>query len=578
MRVLPCRLVNSCAGTRQLGWRTTLCSLLFVHWLLLSGLREGANAQPATELWTDQVLHQLLFQDPNQHIQLLGQVSDAEGSLVRTFMSPAHMRSAALIRKWMREAGMLTWMDNVGNVHGRVEGRNGSAPVLLLGSHYDTVVDAGKYDGALGILVGIAAIKAAVLQAAAEQDHITKEQLAVALEDGADLHNVIGDKLHGLLENPVELIAFSDEEGLRFQTTFLGSRAVSGALVKHGLLKSTDHNGMTVAEVLQMHGFDGSEQAISQLAMDPAGVRGYVEVHLEQGPVLEAKGLPLAPVSAIAGQTRLSVSVLGSQGHAGTVPMSIRRDPVSAAAESIAMVERRCGGGRYAPDNATANAGFSEANNLVCTVGSVTLWPGASNVIAGSTNFTIDIRCRSDAVRQQVVQDVVLDIENICQRRGIACRVEKKHEAAATHCDAGIIADLVSAARDSEQVYIRALRGATGVSTEPHIPVSTCTWDTGQAAGGPAMAISRSPECQAAADSNTMLEPHDIPVLVSGAGHDALAIAELTKIGMLFVRCRGGFSHSALEHVSEQDVAAATASLYVYLQRQLLQPMAQAAY
>ncbi|KAF8390869.1 hypothetical protein HHK36_023168 [Tetracentron sinense] len=286
----------------------------------------------------------------------LGKVSDADGYLERTFLSPASAKAGNLIRSWMEDAGLRTWVDLMGNVHGRADGMNTSAEALLIGSHLDTVIDAGIFDGSLGIVCAVSALK------------VLKK-----------------NEMLGKLRRPIEVIAFSDEEGVRFQSTFLGSAAIAGILPVSALHVS-DKRGVTVQDVLKENSLEVTEENLYQLKYNAESIWGYVEVHIEQGPVLESRGLPLGVVKGIAGQTRLKVTVKGSQGHAGTVPMSMRQDPMAAAAELIVLLENLC----KHPENFISYDGHcngfiaeSLAGSLVCTVGEISCWPSASNVIPG---------------------------------------------------------------------------------------------------------------------------------------------------------------------------------------------------
>ncbi|OIW14263.1 hypothetical protein TanjilG_21403 [Lupinus angustifolius] len=248
------------------------------------------------------------------------------------------------------------WVDQMGNLHGRVDGANASAEALLIGSHMDTVIDAGIFDGSLGIVSAISALKV--------------------------LH--INGKLHKL-RRPVEVIAFSDEEGVRFQTTFLGSGAIAGILPATTLGVS-DKRNVTIESVLKDNSLEVTEESFLQLKYDSKSVWGYVELHIEQGPVLEQVGFPLGVVKGIAGQTRLKVTVRGSQGHAGTVPMSMRQDPMAAAAELIVLMESVCKNPeKYLSydEQCSDSAVKSLSSSLVCTVGEISTWPSASNVIPG---------------------------------------------------------------------------------------------------------------------------------------------------------------------------------------------------
>ncbi|KAL5539657.1 hypothetical protein UlMin_044815 [Ulmus minor] len=439
-------------------------------------------------------LHQEILRDEAvARLLQLGQVSDAGGYLERTFLSPAAVKAGNLIRKWMEDAGLKTWVDNLGNVHGRIEGRNASAEALIIGSHLDTVVDAGIFDGSLGIVSALAALK--------------------VLNTNGKL---------GTLKRPVEVIAFSDEEGVRFQSTFLGSGALAGVLPVSAL-QISDKSGVTIQDVLKQNSIDITEDNFLQLKYDPESVWGYVEVHIEQGPVLEWVGFPLGVVKGIAGQTRLKVTVTGSQGHAGTVPMSMRQDPMAAAAEMIVLLESLC---KNPEDflsydgNCNSSTLKTLSSSLVCTVGEISTWPSASNVIPGQVTFTIDLRAIEDMGREAVLFEFSDRMYRICDRRSVSCRIDRKHDANAVLCDSELSSQLKSAAHAA----VKRMKG----------------------------------ELQ-----------NELPVLMSGAGHDAMAMSRLTKVGMLFVRCRGGISHSPAEHVMDDDVWASGLALLSFIETQL---------
>ncbi|KAM6551476.1 hypothetical protein CsatB_001284 [Cannabis sativa] len=453
-------------------------------------LGEGAED---SETRLKDLYQEILRDEAVLRLQQLGQVSDSDGYLERTFLSPASVTAGNLIRQWMEDAGLRTWIDCMGNVHGRVEGRNASAEALLIGSHFDTVIDAGMFDGPLGIISAIAAVK---------------------------VMNICG-KL-GMLRRPVEVIAFSDEEGVRFQSTFLGSAAVAGVLPV-STLQISDKSGLTVQDVLKKNSIDITEENLLQLKYDPKTVWGYVEVHIEQGPVLEWAGFPLGVVEGIAGQTRLKVTVRGSQGHAGTVPMSMRRDPMAAAAEMIVFLESLCKHPeKFMPSDSNCNSSTLESlsSSLVCTVGEISTWPSASNVIPGQVTFTVDLRTINDMGREAVIYELSDRIYQICDTRSVSCTIDRKHDANAVMCDS----ELSSQLRSSAFAAVKRMRG----------------------------------EIQS-----------ELPVLMSGAGHDAMAISHLTKIGMLFVRCRGGVSHSPAEHVLDDDVWASGLALLSFIETQL---------
>ena len=423
------------------------------------------------------------------YLQDLGDVSDAtDGSLQRTFLSVASRLAMNKVELWMRRGGMDTWVDEVGNVHGRLEGAIPNQKVLLIGSHIDTVKDAGKFDGTLGVLVGVSSVKAVILETVS-----------------------LGQKI----PSPVQVVAFSDEEGIRFSSTFLGSRAVVG-LLPESAYQAADENGISLLQALRQGGFKGSRPSVRTANLSDT-ISSYVEVHMEQGPVIEARGESVAPVTAISGQTRLSISVHGTQGHAGTVPMTARKDAVAAAAEIIHLIESLC---------KTRAQNSNEDTMLVCTVGEIRVWPGASNVISSNTNFTVDIRSRSDREREGVVKSISGVAKRACFKRDMVCRVDLKHEAPAANCDAQLIIAL-------NEAIVRA-RGDDKTG-----------FDSGQVRG----------------DSRNS-------ALVSGAGHDALALHSTCPVGMLFVRCKNGISHSPEEHVAAKDIAFAGRVLFEFIRAQ----------
>ncbi|PUZ59596.1 hypothetical protein GQ55_4G054900 [Panicum hallii var. hallii] len=466
---------------------------IFVSGLLASVPASAADGRP--ELGGDGLHREILRDETVLRLKELGKISDGEGYLERTFLSPASIRATAVIISWMKEAGLTTWVDQMGNIHGRFEPENSTKEALLIGSHMDTVIDAGMYDGSLGIISAISALK--VLKVTGKLQRLTR---------------------------PVEVIAFSDEEGVRFQTTFLGSAAVAGTLPE-SILQVSDKSGTTVQDVLKMNFFEATAAAITQTRYKPESVGSYVEVHMEQGPVLEALRYPLGVVKGIAGQTRLKVIVDGSQGHAGTVPMKLRRDPMVAAAELVVTLERLCKEPNKLLTYDEECGCFTEESlaGLVCTVGELLTWPSASNVIPGQVNFTVDIRAMDDQVRETIVTSFSRLALQRCDDRLVDCRVEHKHSAPATLCDPELTSQLKLAARSA----VSAMPG-------------------------------RSVASAAAAET---------PVLMSGAGHDAMAMAKLTKVGMLFVRCRGGVSHSPEESVMDDDVWAAGLALASFIEQ-----------
>jgi allantoate deiminase len=385
-----------------------------------------------------------------QRLDELAACSDEAGALTRLYLSPAHRRATLLVADWMRQAGMQADIDAVGNVVGRYEATMPGAPALLLGSHIDTVRDAGRYDGNFGALAAIAGVAA--------------------------LHEA-GTRL----PYAIEVLAFGDEEGVRFPATLTGSRAVAGTL-DPAALDAADDDGVTVRAALAA--FGGDPDRATQLGRDPARVLGYVELHIEQGPVLERAGLPVGVVTAISGASRLSVTVTGEAGHAGTVPMHMRRDALAAAAEMIGVVNRV---GR-------------ETQGLVTTVGHIVARPNAVNIIAACAEFTIDIRSEEDCVRAAATARIGRALPAIAASHGATLAVVRTHEAPATPC-ASWLQDQLAAAVAAADVRVRRLP--------------------------------------------------------SGAGHDAMAMAALCPVGMLFVRCRGGVSHNPAESITAGDAGYA---------------------
>src|ERR1700736_6704128 len=280
-------------------------------------------------------------------INELGAISETPEHLARIFLTPEHRAAADLILGWMREAGMSAHLDAIGNVCGRYEGERPGLPCLMLGSHYDTVRDAGKWDGPLGLITAISCV--------------------------ADLH-----KRGGALPFAIEVIGFADEEGARFASTLLGSRAVAGTFVE-SVLGTRDAAGISMRDALTQFGLDPHH--IGAAARVRSELLAYIELHIEQGPVLEAKNLSVGVVTAIAGATRLAANLTGMAGHAGTVPMRLRRDALAGAAECIVAIEDFC---------------KTDEGGLVGTVGYIHAAPGATNVIPGQVSFTIDIRAATD--------------------------------------------------------------------------------------------------------------------------------------------------------------------------------------
>lgn len=391
----------------------------------------------------------------------IGSLSEDEGALTCTYMTETHRRTAEQLAQWMREAGMQVHIDAVGNVVGRYLSSNPQAKTLLTGSHYDTVRNGGKYDGREGILVPIAIVR-----------HLH--------ERGETL------PFH------FEVIGFSEEEGVRFKSTFLGSNAVTGHFDLN-LLALKDRDGISMGEVITAAGHDIA--AIPAIARNPADLLGYVEVHIEQGPVLLNRDLPVGIVTSIAGSSRYLVELKGVASHAGTTPMNMRKDAAAAAAEIILYVEQRCSQDQHAA--------------LVGTIGQLQVPHGSTNVIPGACMLSLDIRAAEDSVRLAAVADILKKIEEIGQRRSIDVKREETVSAAAAPCAPWLMQQL------------------------------------------------------AAATERAGVKPFE---LASGAGHDAMAIARMTDVAMLFTRCgNGGISHNPLETMTADDAEVSAQILLDFL-------------
>lgn len=340
----------------------------------------------------------------------LAAVTDEPGRITRLTLSPAHRRAADVVMGWMREAGMDAHLDAAGNVIGRHAGAAPDAPALILGSHIDSVPDAGRFDGSLGVVAAI---------------------------------EIVQDLFERGERRPfaVDVAAFGDEEGVRFPTTLTGSHALAGTF-KTGWLEEKDGNGVTRRTALEAFGCNPSR--IPALARDRTRALGYIELHIEQGPVLEAQGLPLGVVSTINGVNRGAVEVMGVAGHAGTVPMVLRRDALTAAAEMVLAVEA---------------IGLGHAS-LVATVGKLDVPGGAINTVSGRVRFTFDIRSPDDGERKVAVTALERTLARIARRRGVSLDVAHGHRAKAVPCDADLSDTLARAISAQGLVPMRLPSGA----------------------------------------------------------------------------------------------------------------------
>jgi allantoate deiminase len=317
-------------------------------------------------------------------IEALGAISEEPNRLVRRFLTPEHRKAADLVAAWMREAGLTVNEDALGTVRGYLAG-NGPRR-LLIGSHIDTVVDAGRYDGIFGVVAGILAAR-----------HVANS----------------GKKL----PFGVDVLAFGDEEGSRFPTTLSSSAAVAGVfdLVR---LAQPDRDGITLADAIKAYGKNPNEIAAATYRRDE--VAAYVEVHIEQGPVLERGNQPLGIVTAIAGQTYFTVELLGEAGHAGTVPMQLRRDALAGAAELILFAEKLA---------------REHRGEGVATVGRLAVTPNAANVIPGDVTFTLDLRTTADDTRRLIANQFRAEARTVAESRELGVAITQTRDTPTTPCD-----------------------------------------------------------------------------------------------------------------------------------------------
>lgn len=375
--------------------------------------------------------------------------TEVDGQICRTFLSDPMHRVHQLLTAWMEEAGLLVRVDAVGNLIGRYRAVSEGAPTLLIGSHLDTVPNAGRYDGPLGVLLGVALAQAQ------------------------------GGRRLGV---GVEVVGFSEEEGVRYRTPFLGSRALAGSF-EPGLLHLVDAQGYTVEQAIRRFGLDPLQVPQAALKGD---YLGFLEFHIEQGPVLEAQNLSLGLVGQIVGLYRLEVTFTGQAAHAGTTPMNLRRDALAGAAQWMLEVEQLA----------------RTTEGLVGTVGWVRTAPGAANVIPGQAVLSLDLRHPHDKDRWQLWDQLQQRAQQIAAQRGLQVEFSVQLDQPAVPMDQGLRDQL-----------------ARAFTQQGHPPFA----------------------------------------MVSGAGHDAMIMAQRMPAAMVFLHSPGGISHNPLEAVRPQDVEAALA-------------------
>lgn len=388
-----------------------------------------------------------LAQEVIARCRKLASFSEDVGNTRRTFLSPPMHDCHREIRAWMESLGARVLLDAAGNLRGSYPGAQPEGPRLLIGSHLDTVPNAGAYDGILGVV------------------------LAISL-----LRGLGGTRL----PFGIEVVGFSEEEGVRFGTPFIGSRALVGRLDEE-LLNRRDARGVSVRGAIEEFGLNPQEVPRAQVGNDTIA---FLEFHIEQGPVLDSMGLPLGVVEAIVGQSRLEVRFAGRANHAGTTPMNLRFDALAAAAEWVTEVET------FAQDTP----------GLVATIGNLEAKPGATNVIAGEARASLDVRHRDDPTREHAVDALTQMAKETARRRGVSAQSNTLLNQKAVAMDPFLVQQIDSALRR---------------------------------AGYP---------------------PHR---MISGAGHDAMILAEAVPAAMVFLRTPAGISHDPAESVDVEDVARA---------------------
>jgi len=334
--------------------------------------------------------------------------SEEPGKITRPFPSPAMHGVHVCLRPWMEAAGLSVHVDPAGNLIGRKKGTGTFSNALIIGSHLDSVPDAGKYDGVLGVLLGVAAAQA-----------LGNRQVPFA----------------------IDIVGFCEEEGIRFRSPYLGSLALCGR-VEPGLLARTDSAGISLADALRSFGLDPTR--LGEAAYPAKQVLGYLEVHIEQGPVLDNRKLPLGIVEAIVGQSRLWLRFEGRAGHAGTLPMDLRHDALAAAAEFLLAVEQ------YA----------RSADGLRATVGSLAVAPGAVNVVPGSARMSLDIRHRQDETREQATAALLAQAATIARRRGVEVHTDSHESFPAVPADARLTGFLAEAVATAGYPLLHMVSGA----------------------------------------------------------------------------------------------------------------------
>lgn len=338
------------------------------------------------------------------------------GRLERVYLSEQHAAANAVTAEWMSAAGLRTWVDAAGNQYGRCEGRSPGLPALLLGSHLDTVPDAGSFDGMLGVVMAVA----------------VAERLGKQIAE---------------FPFALEVVGFSDEEGTRFGKALLGSSAAAGTW-DPDWWELRDKSGITLHKAFTDFGLD--PRRVGEAARRPEELVGYLEAHIEQGPYLEAAGVSLGYVTSIAGARRFRISVVGEARHAGGTPYARRKDALAGAAAAIGVIER-----------------LGKASDCIATVGRIEAQPGAVNVIAGRADFSLDLRAELDYDRDAMWDQMYAEIELLCHRRGLQLRVSETHQAPSTLCSEELTEAVVGGIRatgDPEPIGMWSRAGHDGMA------------------------------------------------------------------------------------------------------------------
>jgi allantoate deiminase len=384
-----------------------------------------------------------------EKINELASISEDEHCITRRFGTEKFMEGAGRVVQWMKGVGLTAKIDNIGNVRGKLFCNDSTAKTLVIASHIDTVINAGKFDGPLGVIMGLDLV-----------EHLLQTKTKLPFH--------------------IELIAFSDEEGVRFHTTYLGSKVAAGSFEKE-LLEKKDSEEITLKGAIEKIG--GDINKLTGDAIEQKDWLGYFEIHIEQGPVLYEKNIPVAVVDSIAGQRRVEITFKGMAGHAGTVPMNMRNDALTCAAEFILDVEK-----------------LATENKIVATVGRLNITHAATNVIPGEVACSLDIRSADENILSTSYQTIKNKCEVICSNRNILIECNVVQETKSTICD-----------KEMKELLARSIRDAG----------------------------------------------YELVYLVSGAGHDAVAISKVSPVTMLFVRCFKGISHNPMENAELNDIAAA---------------------